>query len=187
MPPIPHVQKKKPQARTTSVSTDNVYDNLGKSMSQLLRNQSYNNATQSGNIKTVSQNARKGSSDGASSIIFRDVFPGIMYRIHLAGTSWISDDSHLLVGYSVNNTFTMLEEHTEPPEDNLIELQLPHVDAIDYMEIRIPSGRTLQAYLEDTADAAEVWETIDDLLRRIEELERITQDHEERISALEDK
>jgi hypothetical protein len=55
------------------------------------------------------------------------------------------------------------------------------------MEIRIPSGRTLKAYLEDTADAAEVWETIDDLLRRIEELERIAQDHEERISALEDK
>jgi regulator of replication initiation timing len=69
------------------------------------------------------------------------------------------------------------------------------------MEIRIPSGQNLEAYLEDATETGSIWEKIADLItdiiglsdenkelkERIEELERIAQDHEERISALEDK
>jgi hypothetical protein len=202
MAPIPHVQKKKPQARPASVSTDNVYDNLGKSMSQLLRSQSYNNNTQRGDITVARQYARKNDSNSSSSIILRDVFPGMKYKIHLNNASWVSEERHLQVGYNTNREFHILEDHTEPPAENLIELELPSdVDPIDYMEIRIPSGQNLEAYLEDATETGSIWEKIADLItdiiglsdenkelkERIEELERIAQDHEERISALEDK
>ena len=202
MAPIPHVQKKKPQARPTNVSTDNVYDNLGKSMSQLLRSQSYNNNTQRGDIRVARQYARKNDSSLSTSIIFRDVFPGMKYKIHLNNASWVSEEKHLQVGYNVDREFHILEDHTEPPAENLIELELPSdVDSIDYMEIRIPSGQDLEAYLEDATETGSIWEKIADLItdimglsdenkelkERIEELERIAKDHEERISALEDK
>jgi hypothetical protein len=199
MAPIPHVHKKKPQARTTSVSTDNVYDTLGNSMSQLLRKQSYSNKTQSSDIKVARQHARKNGACSNTSIIFRDVFPGMKYKINLNDTSWVSDDKHLQVGYNVGKEFHILEDHTEPPEDNLIELELPSVNSIDYMEIRIPSGQNLEAYLEDTSETGSIWDKIADLIaeimglsdeneqlnERIEELERIVQDHESRIAALE--
>ena len=202
MAPIPHVQKKKPQARTANVSTDNVYDTLGNSMSQLLRKQSYNNKTQGSDIRVARQHARKNGASSSTSIIFRDVFPGMKYKIHLNDASWVSDEKHLQVGYNANKEFHILEDHdhTEPPEDNLIELELPSdVDPIDYMEIRIPSGQNLEAYLEDATETGSIWEKIADLItdiiglsdenkelkERIEELERIAKDHEERISALE--
>lgn len=200
MAPIPHVQKKKPQARNASVSTDNVYDTLGNSMSQLLRKQSYNNKTQGSDIKVARQHARKNGASSSTSIIFRDVFPGMKYKIHLNDASWVSDEKHLQVGYNTNREFHILEDHTEPPAENLIELELPSdVDPIDYMEIRIPVGQNLEAYLEDTSETGSIWSKIADLIsdimglsdeneelkERIEELERIVQDHEDRIAALE--
>jgi hypothetical protein len=124
------------------------------------------------------------------------------YKIHLNDASWVSDEKHLQVGYNANREFHILEDHTEPPKDNLIELELhSDVDPIDYMEIRIPSGQNLEAYLEDATETGSIWEKIADLItdiiglsdenkelkERIEELERIAKDHEERISALEDK
>ena len=199
MAPIPHIQKKKPQTSTKSVSTDNVYDTFGNSMSQLLRKQSYSNKTQSSDIKVARQHARKNGAGSNTSIIFRDVFPGMKYKINLNDTSWVSDDKHLQVGYNVGKEFHILEDHTEPPEDNLIELELPSVNSIDYMEIRIPSGQNLEAYLEDASETGSIWDKITDLIaeimglsdeneqlnERIEELERIVQDHESRIAALE--
>jgi uncharacterized membrane protein len=67
------------------------------------------------------------------------------------------------------------------------------------MEIRIPSGQNLEAYLEDTSETGSIWSKIADLIsdimglsdeneelkERIEELDRIVQDHEDRIAALE--
>jgi uncharacterized membrane protein len=67
------------------------------------------------------------------------------------------------------------------------------------LEIRIPSGQNLEAYLEDTSETGSIWSKIADLIadimglsdeneelkERIEELERIVQDHEDRIAALE--
>lgn len=168
MAPIPTKQKKKPENtdRPADVSTANVYDYYGRSLDRLLRKQKNVNRKQSDDITINRQHAQQYESDiKQNKLIYRDVFPGRKYKLTLSDTTWMGGDNVVRIGYTVGDTFTQLSVTASAPEDNIFNIEIPPVAAVDTLEIRLEgAGDTVRGYLEDNSSSTSLWEKIADIL-----------------------
>lgn len=207
MAPIPPKYKK--QARKqgpTTVSTDNVIDQYGRTLTTLQRKQKRLDREQDENTEVARQHAKLGeqSKQGNSKIIFRDIIPYRNYTLTFNDTSWLNSGTSLQVGWTRPNEYHDLisPPQQEPLPDNQFSFALDN-EEVDYsgletLELRLygaPEGIT--AYLEDETESSTLLDVIEELIEaitgeggyedRIEELERQVADLEERVTALEER
>lgn len=170
MAPIP--QKQKPHRNNTTpvgVSTNQVYDYYGRSLDALMRKQKRTDRRQRDDITINRQHAQQYESDTEQNkLIYRDVFPGRKYKLTLNDTTWMGGDNVVTIGYTVDDTFTQILSTATAPEDNIFNIDLPNVPAIDTLEVRlIGAGGTIRGYLEDNSSATSLWAKIADILTDI--------------------
>ena len=171
MAPIPTKQKKKQTiaAMDERVSTANVYDYYGRSLDRLMRKQKNVDRKQSDNITINRQHASQYESDiEINKLVYRDVFPGKKYKLTLSDTTWMGGDNVVRIGYTVDDTFTQISVTASAPEDNVFNIELPSVAAIDTLEIRLEGAEdTVRGYLEDNTSSTSLWAKIADILTDI--------------------
>ena len=201
MAPIPQVTKKKlTRAQPQTVSTDNVVDDLGRTLTHLNRKQKSLDKKQSDNITINRQHAQQYESDlQKGKLIYRDVFPGRKYKLTLSDTTWIGGDNVVTIGYTVGNTFTQI---SYDQEDNVFSFEIPSVAAVDTLEIRlIGATDTVRSYLEDSTSASgilnKIAQILDDIIglgNRIDAIETAvgipytgTDSLDDRVTALENE
>lgn len=170
MAPIPTIQKNRPQQpRQVAVSTDDVYDELGRSLTSLQRKQRRTDNTQTDNITVNRQHAQQYESKTSDNkLVYRDVFPGRKYKLTLSDTTWMGGDNVVTIGYTVSNTFTQISSTATAPEDNVFDIEIPTVAAVDTLEIRlIGATDTVRSYLEDSTSASGILNKIAQILEDI--------------------
>ena len=197
MAPIPTIQKNRPQQpRQVVVSTDDVYDELGRSLTSLQRKQRRTDNTQTDNITVNRQYAQQYESKTSDNkLIYRDVFPGRKYKLTLSDTTWMGGANVVTIGYTVGSTFTQISSTATAPEDNVFEIEIPTVQVVDTLEVRlIGASNTVRGYIEDTtttssikAAIVEILEKIADLISGQESLEGEIQNINLEISSLDDR
>lgn len=177
MAPVPTVRKKKTrQAGPLTVSTDNVVDNYGRTLTTLQRKQRRIDEEQTENTTVARQHAKLGepSKQGTSKIIFRDIIPYRKYVLLFNDTSWLNSGTSLQVGWTRPNEYHDLisPPQQEPLPDNKFEFSLDE-EGVDYtgmesLEIRLygaPEGVT--AYLDDDTESKSLLEQLTDLIENI--------------------
>lgn len=197
MAPIPTIQKNRAQQpRKVVVSTDDVYDELGRSLTSLQRKQRRTDNTQTDNITVNSQHAQQYESKTSDNkLVYRDVFPGRKYKLTLSDTTWMGGANVVTIGYTVGSTFTQISSTATAPEDNVFEIEIPTVQVVDTLEVRlIGASNTVRGYIEDTtttssikAAIVEILEKIADLISGQESLEGEIQNINLEISSLDDR
>ena len=203
MAPIPPKITQKPKrAQTQTVSTDNVIDDLGRTLTFLHGRQRTLDRRQDKDTTIARQHAAQSDTDSKLRLIFRDVFPGQKYKLMLNKYSWIGGSDNVTIGYTVGSDFTTLFVISEPPESGVVEISLEDVEEIDTLEAHLagaPDG--VRGYLEDTTEVGSIKKAIIEILEKIRDLisgqETINQkisdiqgdisDLDDRVSALEDK
>lgn len=168
--PIPHKQKKQVRTTQTNVSTNNVYDEFGRSMTSVISSQKRTNKKQQNDITVARQHARKNESSNNGVIVFRDIFPGMKYKLIISDTTWVSADNTLKVGYYVGEEYTLISEYTSSPENNTIELDLSDVSAVDYLRVDVSTDETIDAYLEDYTETSSILGAITEIVENIAEI-----------------
>lgn len=173
MAPIPHITKKKPAlAQERTVSTDNVVDGLGRTLTYMQGRQKRTDRTQSENITINRQHAVQYESDESQNkLIYRDVFPGRKYKLTLSDTSWMGESNVVTIGYTVEDTFNEISSTATPPEDNVFDVDIPAVPAVDTLEIRlIGVSEKVRSYLEDNTSTSSIKAAIVNILDKIADL-----------------
>lgn len=173
MAPIPHITKKKPAlAQEKTVSTDNVVDGLGRTLTYMQGRQKRTDRTQSENITINRQHAVQYESDESQNkLIYRDVFPGRKYKLTLSDTSWMGESNVVTIGYTVGDTFNEISSTATPPEDNVFDVEIPAVPAVDTLEIRlIGVSEKVRSYLEDNTSTSSIKAAIVNILEKIADL-----------------
>ena len=188
MAPIPTKTKKKPlQTVPQDVSASKVYDGLGRSLDSLLRKQTRTNKDQEQKSIINRQHASQYESDlQKDKLIYRDVFPGRKYKLTLSDTTWMGGSNVVTVGYTVGNTFTVIYSTAEAPEDNVFEIEIPVVSAIDTLEIRlVGAASTVRSYLEDNTSTESTWGIINRIINELSNIATGINGLKSRIEALE--
>lgn len=202
MAPVPTIQKKKQQTQIfVPTTTGEVVDDLGVPLDYTLRKQKRTNRDHDSRITTNRQHSQQYESKMTDNkLIYRDVFPGRKYKLTLSDTTWMGDSNVCTIGYTVGDTFTQLSSTAEAPEDNVFDVEIPVVQAIDSLEVRmIGASDTVRGYLEDTTSASgilnKIAQILDDIIGlggRIDALEAAvgipytgTDSLDDRVSALE--
>ena len=189
MAPIPTIQKNRPQQpRQVAVSTDDVYDGLGRTLTSLQRRQKRTDSTQTDNITVNRQHAQQYESKTSDNkLIYRDVFPGRKYKLTLSDTTWMGGANVVTVGYTVGDTFTQLGSWAEAPEDNIFDIEIPSdQQVVDTLEVRlIGASDTVRGYIEDTTTTSSIKAAIIEILEKIGELISGQESLEGRIQSIE--
>lgn len=203
MAPIPPKITQKPKrAQTQTVSTDNVIDDLGRTLTFLHGRQRTLDRRQDKDTTIARQHAAQSDADTKLRLIYRDVFPGQKYKLSFNKYSWIGGSDTVTIGYTVGSDFTTLFVISEPPESGAVEISLEDVEEIDTLEAHLsgaPEG--VRGYLEDTTEVGSIKKAIIEILEKIRDLisgqETINQkisdiqgdisDLDDRVTALEDK
>ena len=168
MPPIPHTQKKKKvQLPPKPLSTDDVTDDMGRTLTTLLRSQKRTDLGQTTSITVARQHASQNeSSQKQRALIFRDVFPGRKYNLTLSDTTWIVGSATITIGYTVGDTFTPIA--VDPPEDNTYVIEIPAVQAVDTLEARLTGAPDkVRGYLEDATTSNSILDKIKEIVELI--------------------
>lgn len=174
MAPVPTLQKKRqtqPQ-QLRATSTADVYDELGRPLDSLLRRQKRTDRQQREDITINRQHAAQYDSDvSKGKLIYRDVFPGRKYKLTLSDTTWMGGSDVVRIGYTYDGEFTQISVTAEAPEDNTFEIELPAVQAIDTLEVRLEgAGDTVRGYLEDSTETGSIKKAIIEILEKIRDL-----------------
>lgn len=173
MAPIPpRISKRQTQPQQGAISTADVYDELGRPLDSLLRRQKRNDRQQREDITINRQHAAQYESDKRTgSLIYRDVFPGRKYKLTLSDTTWMGGSNVVRIGYTYDGEFTQISVTAEAPEDNTFEIELPAVQAIDTLEVRLEgAGDTVRGYLEDSTETGSIKKAIIEILEKIRDL-----------------
>ena len=196
MAPIPRVQKKsQQQPQPVAVSTTQVYDAYGNPLDYTLRRQKHTDKKQTNNITINRQHAQQYESDTKSNtLVYRDVFPGRKYKLTLSDTTWMGDDNVCTIGYTVDDEFTQISSTATAPEDNIFDIEIPTVAAIDTLEIRlIGADDSVRGYLEDntssssiSAAIARLIDQVSDLISGQDNMQDQIDDLDRRVTALEE-
>lgn len=189
MAPIPTKPKKRPQPTAQhDVSAANVYDSMGRSLNTLLRRQDRTNRDQEQKSTVNRQHASQYESDlQKNKLIYRDVFPGRKYKLTLSDTTWMGGANVVTVGYTVGDTFTQIYSTAEAPEDNVFEIEIPVVPAVDTLEIRlVGAASTVRSYLEDNTSTESTWGIINRIIDELSSIATGINGLKNRIEALED-
>ena len=187
MEPIPHVTKKRPAVvQQKVVSTDNVVDSFGRTLTYLQRKQQRTDRDQQNDITINRQHASQYESDiERNKLIYRDVFPGKKYKLTLSDTTWMGGSNVVTIGYTVGDTFTQISSTATAPEDNIFNIGLPSVSAIDTLEVRLIGAEdTVRGYLEDNTSSTSLWAKIADILVDIGDIKDRLDTLESAVSAL---
>lgn len=196
MAPVPTKSKKQPrQTRPTMVSSDNVYDGFGRSLSSLQRMQSYKERTQDKNTTIARQHASQNESNN-NTLTYRDVFPGRKYKLTLSDTSWMGEENVVTVGYTNNGTFIELYSTSEAPENNVFDIDLSNsnIVSIDTLEIRLVGAtKSVRSYIEDNTTSGSLSgaiirliDSVADLISGQETINEKLDDLDRRVTALEE-
>lgn len=155
-----------------AVSTDNVYDDYGKSLNELMQDQSRTDSQQTENIAINRQHATQYESNTEKNrLVYRDVFPGRKYKLTLSDTTWMGSGNTVTIGYTVGDTFTQLLQTDTAPSDNVFSVEMPVVSVIDTMEVRfVGASDTIRGYLEDNTTSSSISASIASILDRIADL-----------------
>lgn len=210
MAPIPPKYKK--QARKqgpTTVSTDNVIDQYGRTLTTLQRKQKRLDREQDENTEVARQHAAQGDNDkDAQKIIFRDIFAGHKYILYMSAVAWIDNGNGMQIGWTRGSEYHDVVtpiSSSSAFEDGKIEFGIDaHIDTPGYydgmesLELRLwgaPEG--ISAYLVDNTNTSTLSEALGELIEaitgdggyedRIEALEEQVADLEERVTALEER
>ena len=196
MAPIPRVQKKsQQQPQPVAVSTTQVYDAYGNPLDYTLRRQKRTDKKQTNNITINRQHAQQYESDTKSNtLVYRDVFPGRKYKLTLSDTTWMGDDNVCTIGYTVDDEFTQISSTATAPEDNIFDIEIPTVAAVDALEIRlIGADDSVRGYLEDntssssiSAAIARLIDQVSDLISGQDNMQDQIDDLDRRVTALEE-
>lgn len=173
MAPIPRVQKKsQQQPQPVAVSTTQVYDAYGNPLDYTLRRQKRTDKKQTNNITINRQHAQQYESDTESNtLVYRDVFPGRKYKLTLSDTTWMGDDNVCTIGYTVDDEFTQISSTATAPEDNIFDIEIPTVAAVDTLEIRlIGADDSVRGYLEDNTSSSSISAAIARLIDQVSDL-----------------
>lgn len=167
MAPIPTIQKNRPQQpRQVVVSTDDVYDELGRSLTSLQRKQRRTDNTQTDNITVNRQHAQQYESKTSDNkLVYRDVFPGRKYKLTLSDITWITGSNTVTIGWTVGDTFTSINYDQD---GNVFSFELGNEPAIDTVEVRlVGASSTVRGYLEDCTSASGILNKIAQILEDI--------------------
>lgn len=174
MAPIPpRISKRQTQPQQLrATSTADVYDELGRPLDSLLRRQKRTDRQQREDITINRQHAAQYDSDvSKGKLIYRDVFPGRKYKLTLSDTTWMGGSNVVRIGYTYDGEFTQISVTAEAPEDNTFEIELPAVQAIDTLEVRLEGvGDTVRSYLEDSTTTGSIKQAIIEILEKIGDL-----------------
>ena len=174
MAPIPqrisNRQTQPQQLRATS--TADVYDELGRPLDSLLRRQKRTDRQQREDITINRQHAAQYDSDvSKGKLIYRDVFPGRKYKLTLSDTTWMGGSDVVRIGYTYDGEFTQISVTAEAPEGNTFEIELPAVQAIDTLEVRLEGADgKVRGYLEDSTETGSIKKAIIEILEKIRDL-----------------
>ena len=174
MAPIPpRISKRQTQPQQLrATSTADVYDELGRPLDSLLRRQKRTDRQQREDITVNRQHAAQYDSDvSKGKLIYRDVFPGRKYKLTLSDTTWMGGSDVVRIGYTYDGEFTQISVTAEAPEGNTFEIELPAVQAIDTLEVRLEgAGDTVRGYLEDSTETSSIKKAIIEILEKIRDL-----------------
>lgn len=174
MAPIPpRISKRQTQPQQLrATSTADVYDELGRPLDSLLRRQKRTDRQQREDITINRQHAAQYDSDvSKGKLIYRDVFPGRKYKLTLSDTTWMGGSDVVRIGYTYDGEFTQISVTAEAPEDNTFEIELPAVQAIDTLEVRLEgAGDSVRGYLEDSTTTGSIKQAIIEILEKIGDL-----------------
>lgn len=173
MAPIPpRISKRQQLPQQRATSTADVYDELGRPLDSLLRRQKRTDRQQREDITVNRQHAAQYDSDvSKGKLIYRDVFPGRKYKLTLSDTTWMGEGNVVRIGYTYDGEFTQISVTAEAPEDNTFEIELPEVQAIDTLEVRLEgAGDTVRGYLEDSTETGSIKKAIIEILEKIRDL-----------------
>lgn len=175
MAPIPQKQKKKlQQPQQVTVSTDNVIDDYGRTLTTLHRKQKQLDQEQTEKTIVASQHATRSDADeNNKKFIFRDVFPYRKYKLIFNTGQWLNlADASATVGYTLDGEFYQLFVIVERPEHREVEVDLTNVPDIDTVEVRLVGApENIRGYLEDCVSSGDIQIQINDIINRIEALE----------------
>lgn len=168
----PKSQKVPKRAHRQNVSTDEVKDENGNSLSYILRKQKYVDMKQDDNTTVATQHAALNTSDTQQNkLIFRDVFPGHKYKLTLSDTSWMGGSNVCTIGYTVGNTFTQISSTATAPEDNVFDVEIPVVSVVETLEVRlVGASNTVRGYLEDSTTSSSISGSIANILQALADL-----------------
>ena len=167
MAPIPTIQKNRPQQpRQVVVSTDDVYDELGRSLTSLQRKQRRTDNTQTDNITVNRQHAQQYESKASDNkLVYRDVFPGRKYKLTLSDITWITGSNTVTIGWTVGDTFTSINYDQD---GTVFRFELGNEPSIDTVEVRlVGASSTVRGYLEDCTSASGILNKIAQILEDI--------------------
>ena len=174
MAPIPpRISKRQTQPQQLrATSTADVYDELGRPLDSLIRRQKRTDRQQREDITVNRQHAAQYDSDvSKGKLIYRDVFPGRKYKLTLSDTTWMGEGNVVRIGYTYDGEFTQISVTAEAPEDNTFEIELPAVQAVDTLEVRLEgAGDTVRGYLEDSTETGSIKKAIIEILEKIRDL-----------------
>lgn len=168
----PKSQKVPKRTHRQNVSTDEVIDEYGYSLSYILRKQKYVDVKQDDNTTVATQHAALNTSDTQQNkLIFRDVFPGHKYKLTLSDTSWMGGSNVCTIGYTVGNTFTQISSTATAPEDNVFDVEIPVVSVVETLEVRlVGASNTVRGYLEDSTTSSSISGSIANILQALADL-----------------
>lgn len=168
----PKSQKVPKRTQRQNVSTDEVIDEYGYSLSYILRKQKYVDVKQDDNTTVATQHAALNTSDTQQNkLIFRDVFPGHKYKLTLSDTSWMGGSNVCTIGYTVGNTFTQISSTATAPEDNVFDVEIPVVSVVETLEVRlVGASNTVRGYLEDSTTSSSISGSIANILQALADL-----------------
>lgn len=208
MAPIPPKTRKQPRRNNvTTVTTDDVIDRSGRTLTTIHRKQKRLDREQDENTLIARQHAAQGdNSEDGQKIIFRDIFALHKYTLYMNHVSWIDGGNGMQIGWTRGSEYHDVVtpiDSSSAFDDHKIEFGIDGHDAsyyegIETLELRLwgaPEGIT--AYLVDSTDTSTLMDAINDLIdsitgdggyeERIEELETHVDDLEERVTALENQ
>lgn len=183
----PRISKRQQPQQLRATSTADVYDELGRPLDSLLRRQKRTDRQQREDITVNRQHAAQYDSDvSKGKLIYRDVFPGRKYKLTLSDTTWMGGSNVVRIGYTYDGEFTQISVTAEAPEDNTFEIELPAVQAIDTLEVRLEgAGDSVRSYLEDSTTTGSIKQAIIEILEKIGDLISGQESLEDAISRIE--
>ena len=189
MAPIPTQTKKKLQQTVQqNVSASDVYDGFGRPLDLLLRKQNRTNKDQEEKSTITRQHASQYESDlQKDKLIYRDIFPGRKYKLTLSDTTWMGGANVVTIGYTVGDTFTQILSTAEAPEDNVFDIEIPLVAAIDTLEIRLKgAASTVRSYIQDNTSSNSISGALARLIDKVADLISGQESLKDRVEALEE-
>lgn len=212
MPPVPTRQKRQPErAQQDKVTTDDVVDGLGYTLTQILNRNRREAKMQAQETQQAidelnegvaqasrTQTAENDGTEETVSVTFTQVMAGKTYRVELTDLSWwVQGTSQIEIGYWEGEDYTRLMLITTVPEEP-IEVTIPDEASPDSIEVIITGACSTQVNLIDITETEDTMQDltvpdagldqtqIDNILHNLG-LDTIIQDFEQRISDLEQR